>query len=82
VEEVDSARRAAADCRDFERLRIALIGVAGHEWGSYAAKVAHEGYEATLPVFGTVNIPTTGALEILIPFVSLFLLARWLGWKR
>jgi exosortase len=63
-------------------LRIALIGVAGHEWGSYAAKVAHEGYEATLPVFGTVNIPTTGALEILIPFVSLFLLARWLGWKR
>jgi len=63
-------------------LRIALIGVAGHEWGPYAAKVAHEGYEMTLPVFGTVNIPTTGALEILIPFASLFLLARWLGWKR
>jgi exosortase/archaeosortase family protein len=63
-------------------LRIALIGVAGHEWGPYAAKVAHEGYEMTLPIFGTVNIPTTGALEILIPFVSLFLLARWLGWKR
>lgn len=63
-------------------LRIALIGVVGEEYGSYAAKIAHEGYEMTLPVFGTVNIPTTGALEILIPFVSLFLIARWLGWKR
>ncbi|MCX7925624.1 MAG: exosortase/archaeosortase family protein [Fimbriimonadales bacterium] len=63
-------------------LRIALIGVAGQEYGSYAAKIAHEGYETTLPLFGTVNIPTTGALEILIPFVSLFLIARWLGWKR
>ncbi len=63
-------------------LRIALIGVAGHEYGAQAAKIAHEGYELTLPVLGTINIPTTGALEILIPFVSLFLIARWLGWKR
>ncbi|MCS7208516.1 MAG: exosortase/archaeosortase family protein [Fimbriimonadales bacterium] len=63
-------------------LRIALIGVAGHEWGHYAAKIAHEGYPMRLPLLGEFNIPTTGALEILIPFVSLFLIARWLGWKR
>ncbi|GIV06194.1 MAG: hypothetical protein KatS3mg016_1769 [Fimbriimonadales bacterium] len=63
-------------------LRIALIGVMGQEYGSEAAKIAHEGYELTLPLLGTVTIPTTGALEILIPFVALFLIARWLGWKR
>ncbi|MFQ3611527.1 MAG: exosortase/archaeosortase family protein [Fimbriimonadales bacterium] len=63
-------------------LRIALIAVAGHEWGPEAGKIAHEGYPLNLPVFGQVDIPTTGALEILIPFVALFLIARWLGWKR
>lgn len=63
-------------------LRIALIGIAGHHYGPEAAKIAHEGYPLNLPLFGEVTIPTTGALEILIPFVSLFLLARWLGWKR
>lgn len=63
-------------------LRIALIGVAGEEYGSYAAKIAHEGYPLNLPLLGEITIPTTGALEILIPFVSLFLIARWLGWKR
>ncbi len=63
-------------------IRIALIGVAGEHWGPEAAKIAHEGYEVSLPVFGTVNIPTTGALEILIPFGALFLIARWLGWKK
>ncbi|MDW8106972.1 MAG: exosortase/archaeosortase family protein [Armatimonadota bacterium] len=63
-------------------LRIALIGIAGHHYGPAAAKIAHEGYPMNLPLFGEINIPTTGALEILIPFVSLFLLARWLGWKR
>ncbi len=63
-------------------IRIALIAIAGEHWGPQAAKIAHEGYELSLPVFGTVNIPTTGALEILIPFVALFLIARWLGWKK
>jgi len=63
-------------------LRIALIGIVGHHYGPEAAKIAHEGYPLNLPLFGEVTIPTTGALEILIPFVSLFLLARWLGWKR
>ncbi len=63
-------------------LRIALIAVAGHEWGSEAGKIAHEGYPVNLPIFGQVDIPTTGALEILIPFVTLFLIARWLGWKK
>lgn len=63
-------------------IRIALIALAGEHWGPYAAKIAHEGYELHLPVFGAVNIPTSGALEILIPFLSLFLIARWLGWKR
>lgn len=63
-------------------IRIALIAIAGEHWGPSAAKIAHEGYEMHLPVFGTVNIPTTGALEILIPFIALFLIARWLGWKK
>jgi len=63
-------------------LRIALIAVAGNDYGDHAAKIAHEGWETKLPLFGEVSIPTTGLLEILIPFVTLFLIARWLGWKR
>jgi exosortase len=63
-------------------IRIALIAIFGHHFGPEAGKIAHEGFELTLPLLGTVNIPTTGALEILIPFVALFLIARWLGWKR
>ncbi|MCS7064790.1 MAG: exosortase/archaeosortase family protein [Fimbriimonadales bacterium] len=63
-------------------VRIALIAIFGHHFGPEAGKIAHEGFELSLPVLGTVNIPTTGALEILIPFVALFLIARWLGWKR
>ncbi len=63
-------------------IRIALIAVFTNHFGPEAGKIAHEGFELTLPLLGTVNIPTTGALEILIPFVALFLIARWLGWKR
>jgi len=63
-------------------IRIALIAIFGHHFGPEAGKIAHEGFELTLPVLGAVNIPTTGALEILIPFVALFLIARWLGWRR
>jgi exosortase len=63
-------------------IRIALIAIFGHHFGKEAGKIAHEGFELMLPWLGTVNIPTTGALEILIPFVTLFLIARWLGWKR
>lgn len=63
-------------------IRIALIAIAGHHFGDHAAKIAHEGWEVTLPLLGNLTIPTTGLVEIAIPFACLFLFARWLGWKR
>lgn len=63
-------------------LRIALIAVFGHHYGPEAGDIAHNGWKVNMPLFGETDIPTTGALEILIPLVSLLLIARWLGWRR